>query len=164
MKIERTFDGTGWAYADDITHAAAIDFLLVHRFDLSAFDDWLEGPGWEADELAVVLDMRQRAIDAHTANNADATEAWVERLADLLQANARERFLHPLAVKGRKHGQAQAKRRKDKPAASPDDLGRNERLQRYHAGLTAAGRADATSATAAEFNLSTRTVRRVLTN
>jgi hypothetical protein len=56
----------------------------------------------------------------------------------------------------------QRKRRKGKPASSDGDASRNKRIVRFHARLTKAGRGDATSATAAEFGLSTRTIRRIL--
>ena len=57
---------------------------------------------------------------------------------------------------------AQSRRRKGKPASDPDDADRNGRIRAFHARLFANDPHGATSQTATEFGLSTRTIRRIL--
>lgn len=90
-----------------------------------------------------------------------APEAWAAPvLAEALQLLG---AAHAQALASQADSQRQAVRRRGKPLHDPDDADRDARLRRYHARLVAAGTADdATSATAAEFGLSTRRVRQIL--
>lgn len=163
MKIERHMERGGWVYDDPDEHIAANVWHLQFGFDLGGFDDWLESPGFEESERQDVLRWRARAFDAYRAGNQDAEEGWLLYLLTLQNFNLREAFLHPLALKGRRHGTVQAKRRKGKPARSDEyDPDRNARIQNRHARLVAAGRHDATQETANEFNLSKRQVSRIV--
>lgn len=70
--------------------------------------------------------------------------------------------LLPNGMLGERHRKTQRDRRKGKPAGDPLDATRDSRIRALHAGLTAASRHDATSATAAEFGVSRSTVQRAL--
>ncbi len=100
MKINRHKKGAAWTYDDPREHAAVFEALVWLGFDMSVFDDWLEGPGWTEEARMNAFVLRQRFFDAHRAGNTDAVEAWGLLLAQTQRMNLRQAFLHPHAAKG----------------------------------------------------------------
>lgn len=163
-----------------------IQTWIDHRFDMTAMtpDDFDafhaidNSPEFRIKEMAARLDtlaVTTPAIAAHVAEIRaihDRVRPMLGRLknehldllkqADHMWSNIMVlRDMMPRAAKGVAYGKAQADRRKDKPATDPDhDPGRNDRIRAFHARLH--GERDATSKTALEFELSTRSVRRIL--
>jgi hypothetical protein len=159
MKIERKHAGGAWTYTDPNVHEAAVNLLVMHGISLEKIDDWIECGPWDAEQLARVMEWRERML---TTDSADAAEAWGMFLTALVHLNVR---VLPLAIMGKRHSEAQRARRKDKPSSADDprrNRDRNESVRLYHARLVAQGRHDATAATAAEFDLSARTIRRII--
>ena len=166
MKAKRHLVREAWVYDDPTEHSAAIAWAAFHKFSLAAFDNYLEGPGWgspKAQENQKLLEERRaQALDAFRTENHELALAWINFMQAAMQLHGQADALLPLARRGKKHGEDQSRRRKDKPAADPYDADRNDRLQKFHARLVAEGRHDATSATAVEFRLSPRQVRRIV--
>lgn len=161
--IRRWRVGDEWRYEDEDEQVAVFELALLQGFDLPAFDDWvLSEPRLAPDDEASVLEHRRRLLVAHREGNEEARYAWGMYLASLVFLNRREAFLHPLAVTGKRHKETQAARRRDKPGTSDDhDASRNRRIRAMHARLKAQGR-DATAETAQQFNLTDRTIRRIV--
>lgn len=64
---------------------------------------------------------------------------------------------------GRRTSKTQAKRRRGRPATdSSHDENRNDRIQKHHARLTSTGDGDATAKTGRAFGLSSRQIRRIV--
>jgi hypothetical protein len=135
--------------------------LIAQEFDLAGFDAWLRSlPSCSIKRG--LSERREEAFQAMLRNEEHVALRHLEFLSERWRQERREEFLVPLARKGEKSGRAQAGRRKDKPAANPDDEGRNGRIRTFHARQVDAGNTKATATTATEFGLSTRQIRRVL--
>ncbi len=95
-------DVAGYSTSGRAYSSRELAALLVLKFDLEAFDDWLFGKGWEGfesqrDEL---VRLRERAINSVSDNNTEARDAWSMLLSFVHRTNLREEFLHPLALTG----------------------------------------------------------------
>ncbi len=111
----------------------------------------------------------RRIADHHERDEAEARLQGDKALATalgMLKVYLRQRALlldrYEHTMQTQKQGLVQSRRRKDKPASDPSDVDRNNRIRRHHGRLVDAGAADPTSTTAAEFGLSTRSIRRIL--
>lgn len=168
MTIKRHLEGSAWVYDDLAVEVARTDWaLFCGGFNLAAFDDYLEEPGWDTpkaiENRKLLMRRRAQALDAHRTGNHEAANAWINFLHAAMRASQHGEWLLPLAQQGRKHSAVQSRRRLGKKATdSQDDLDRNVRVRNFHARLVAAGEHDPTSRTGIEFNLSTRQTRRIL--
>jgi hypothetical protein len=167
IEIGRRLNADGaWEYDDETVQVACVRSQELFRFSLPEFDDYLDGPGWDTPKAQAVrrgvIRARGDMIEAWRTDNLLAAEGWLNYLAACKQMHEHRELLLPLARKGKAYGQTQAGRRKGKPASDPYDSDRNARVLAFHARLVAAGHSDATAQTADEFELSTRTVRRLI--
>jgi hypothetical protein len=112
MKIDRHKGHTGgitvdtaagaWTYTDPAVHERVVELVRKGIVNVASIDDWIEGENWPApDQLTRVLEWRQRILDA---TDDDAAEGWGMFMSTLVAFNARERFLHPLALIGQQVG------------------------------------------------------------
>jgi hypothetical protein len=99
MKIKRHRKGDAWIYEDTEEAFAMGEFPLRYDFDLVAFDDWLEGPGWKEAQRQAALDLRQQVIKAYATGNEVATVFGTTLLRFTQHMNAREAVFYPLARK-----------------------------------------------------------------
>lgn len=163
----RLMSSTGaWTYTDPAEHQTALQLDIEHGISLPAIDDWIAaGPWSDQAQRARVLEWRAMLLECQKAGNSAAAEGWGMFMLTLVHHNLRVQFLQPLAQRGRRHGEQQARRRKDKPGTDPDkDLGRNDAIRRMHRQLVGEGHTDATARVGQEFELSTRRIRQILAN
>lgn len=159
--INRRLVNGAWLYPEQDL-AAALQ-LAQWGLSLERLDDVIEAMAAAPTEiapadLAILLRDRTHALQVLAEQGPMAVRYIADALAGRLQRAEQQ----PLVKAALKQSKAQSKRRKDLPATTDGSRGRNEHIRKYHARLKAAGRNDATSATATEFGLHTRTIRRIL--
>lgn len=116
--FERSLDAHGaWLYADTSVHSACVAWLMLHQFNLAAFDNFLQGNGWDAspktkENREFLIQRRAQALQAYADKNHELAYAWLNFLHASMYANKRVNFLLPLSrtgkkfVSGRKPGSA----------------------------------------------------------
>lgn len=134
------------------------------KYPIEAIDKFIAGGGGVPISNDVAEHLREIRQDAFQACQAK----------DWQLMNAHLRALHyacyfygarPSANKGEKNRRVQAMRRFDKPAVDSDlDASRNDRIRKFHARLESVGEIGATAQTAAEFSLSTRRIRAIVSS
>ena len=130
--------------------------------DVRSIDAYLAQDGWDQDSRARLLEERELAFAAYKAGEFDLALAMMTSLQRACEASSLRTHAHRFAKRDAAASEAQSKRRKGKPAGDSQDSNRDDRLRAYHARLVANGDDDATSQTAAAFDLSTRQVRRIV--
>lgn len=112
MKISRTLivDPRGihsdaWLYDDEDEQSALVSWGVFEGFNLAAFDDFLEEPGWEASDISrkhldELLRWRANALTAWKTGERTQTTAYLTLMKnDMDRVREREKLL-PLAHKG----------------------------------------------------------------
>jgi len=110
------------------------------------------------DDRDSLVEARADALAAYEADDMILFDRCLEIM--FLRATLFE--IVPLGRAGHNSNRRQRERRLGKPSSDPTDTTRHDRIRAHHARLVAEGRHDATSATAAEFNLSTRQIRTIV--
>jgi len=106
----RQIEGGAWVYADRQEHAFSV-VAMFKGFDLPAFDTFLEELA--ADPKAQpafdsLCAQRADALAAYRAREMGECRAWLNSLQNAWQALRRDEVLHPLAIQGKKFGDAQS--------------------------------------------------------